>query len=78
MGEQRTVCFALVALALAGPAAAGKAEFGTAQEAQAMLARAIAEVNADRRAAIAKFKFDTSAGLIRRVTSSSFFRKKES
>ncbi|MEJ0078612.1 MAG: chemotaxis protein [Alphaproteobacteria bacterium] len=55
MGEQRTVCFALVALALAGPAAAGSAEFGTAQEAQAMLSRAIAEVKADRRGAIEKF-----------------------
>jgi hypothetical protein len=61
MGEQRTVCFALVALALAGPAAAGSAEFGTAQEAQAMLARAIAEVNADRRAAIDKFNHNEPA-----------------
>ena len=55
MGEQRTVCFALAALVLAGPVAAANAEFGTVKEAQAMLARAIAEVKADRRAAIEKF-----------------------
>lgn len=55
MGKQRTACLALVAWVLAGPAAAGDREFGTAQEAQAMLARAIAEMNADRRAAIEKF-----------------------
>jgi hypothetical protein len=49
------MCIALAALALMGPAAAGNAEFGSAQEAQAMLARAIAEVSADSRAAIDKF-----------------------
>lgn len=55
MGEQRTVWIALAALAFASPAAAANAEFGTAQEAQAMLARAITEVSADKRAAIEKF-----------------------
>jgi hypothetical protein len=50
------MCFAFAAaLAVAGPAAAGIAEFGTAQEAQAMLARAIVELNSDWRAAIEKF-----------------------
>jgi signal transduction histidine kinase len=55
MGEQRTVCLALIAIALAGPTAAGDADFGTPQEAKAMLARAITEVKTDKRAAIDKF-----------------------
>jgi hypothetical protein len=47
--------FALLALALLSQAAAAEQEFGTVQEAQAMLAQAIAEVKADKRAAIEKF-----------------------